>query len=158
MGQERRKSPRLPIAADLAEPMELTVFETVGQKGAAAKFKAKQVPTILTNISSGGMALIAFGAKETFKQSTKIQMVFDLPGLAKAKINGKIVHVESKKEMQTLGVKFLNLAQTLKNKITKMANDYMDCESRLAFNVPDVCIGQSCHYFGLCKKPQKLPL
>ncbi len=153
-GKERRVHLRLPIATELAEQMELTVFET----GAGKDLKARRVPTIVTNISAGGMSLIAFGARETFTSATKIELVVNLPGLANSKISGEIVHVKSLNEMQALGVRFLKLAKPLKDKIAQMTDDYADCENRIAFNIPEVCVGDKCHYFKLCNKAQKLTL
>jgi hypothetical protein len=152
--KERRVHPRLPVATELAEQMELTVFET----GKTSNLKAKRVPTIVTNISTGGMSLIAFGAREIFTRATKIQLVVNLPGLANSKISGEIVHIKSLNEMQALGVRFVRLAKSLRDKIAQMTDDYTDCESRISFNIPEVCVGDQCHYFNLCNKPQKLTL
>lgn len=153
---ERRESIRIPITADVGEPIEITLAETASSAAAHnSKPKTKSVPAILTNISGGGMSIIVFGGQEFFTEKAKIQVIANLPGMAHAKIEGQIMHVRSHAEMQTLGVRFMTLAHDVRLRIQKIVGDYDDCETRISINIPEVCTGHACHYFGLCKKIQK---
>lgn len=158
MKKERRRYPRVPVAADIGEPVELMLFER-GKGKESGRAHARRVPAILTNISSGGMAFVVFGAKEMFDQVSRIKLVANLPGFNRANIDAQIMHVRGRsQDMQTLGVRFVNTAKTFRDKIKKMANDYLDCDNRTLLRVPEACLGHECHYFGLCQKPQKLSL
>ena len=156
IGKDRRKHPRISIAADLAEPVEITFLQKIpSEDGSANHIKAQRIPAILANISTGGMAMVAFGAKEIFAHVNKIQLVSNIPGLDNSKIEGKLVHVRHREGIQTLGVRFTTIAKKLKQRICHIVNDYADCETRISLHIPEVCVGNSCHFFNLCKKTQK---
>ncbi|MBI2069429.1 MAG: PilZ domain-containing protein [Elusimicrobia bacterium] len=155
---ERRKYPRIPIAADLAEPVEIVLLrqQSNGRISTTNGHKAHRIPAILANISAGGMALVAFGEKEIFARVRRIHLVANIPGFERAKIEGNLVHVRSREGIQTLGVRFAAVAKKLKDRIRHLIDDYSDCETRIGLRLPEVCTGQTCRFFNLCKKAQKL--
>lgn len=156
MGKERRRYLRVPVAADLAEPVEIAVSRSGIVRSRPTK--SLSVPAILANISAGGMALVAFAPRETFSGTSIIQVMVNLPGLGHSKINGRLVHLKSREGIQTLGVRFGAVDQKFKNRVGHIIDDYTDCETRISLRIPEVCTGKTCHYFGLCKKIQKLEL
>lgn len=157
MGKERRRHLRIPIAADLAEPVEIAVFSKEAASG-KDRVKPQKIPAILANISAGGMALVAFAPKNTFSKATSIQLMLNLPSLGKSAITGRLVHLKSREDIQSLGVRFNDVTKQFRDRIRHIIDDYSDCETRVGLRIPEVCTGQVCHYFGLCKKVQKLEL
>lgn len=154
--RDRRKHPRIPVAADLAEPIEIAV-----QKGPVSPKRnnhnrSMKIPAILANISPGGMALVAFGSREILNGVTRIQLISDLPGLSNTRLEGTLVHVRDREGVQTLGVRFSTLTKTVRTRLCHIVDDYADCETRIALNIPEVCVGSGCYFFNLCKKAQKL--
>ncbi|MFC1521744.1 PilZ domain-containing protein [Elusimicrobiota bacterium] len=154
MKQERRKSPRIPLAAELAEPIDISFTLPDANKVK----KTHTMPAILLNMSAGGMSLILFGGDEIFKHTKEISFVANIAGFAHAKFEGQVIYLKAKEGMQTIGIRFTSLDKKVKDRITKMIDDYLDCKTRVSLRVPDVCTGKQCHYHGLCEKPQKLEL
>lgn len=149
-GRERRRHTRIPLTADVAEPVEISFRQP------KLSNSNRSVPAILANFSPGGMALIAFGTQGLLKPNSIIQLTANFPGMTPARITCKIVRIHTRSEMQTLGVRFTALSKTVRLKFQRIVNDYDDCETRIGLNIPEVCIGQKCRYYGLCKKAQKL--
>ncbi len=149
-GKERRVHSRIPIAADVGEPIEISI-----PRNPANGNKSTSMPAILANISAGGMALIAFGAEGMIKEDSRLNLTTNLPGMTFNKIACQVVHVRCRSEMQTIGVRFTTMPATVKNRIAKLINDYDDCETRMGLGIPEVCTGKKCRYFALCKKTQK---
>jgi hypothetical protein len=52
------------------------------------------------------------------------------------------------------GIEFLNLQEAMVARIDQMSSDYINCESRIAENAPEVCT-EGCSFFTMCAKPQK---
>ncbi|MEK7287459.1 MAG: PilZ domain-containing protein [Elusimicrobiota bacterium] len=153
--KDRRKHPRIPVAADLAEPIEIAVLRSADSTP-KSKVKALRIPAILANISPGGMALVAFGSKKILEGVDRIRLVSNLPGLNRVRLDGTLVHLRDREGVQTLGVRFTCLAEKVRNRLRHIVDDYADCETRAALNIPEICVGSGCHFFNLCKKAQKI--
>jgi len=129
---ERRAHPRFAVVNDLIEPIVLTYAPDKAQKKPAGKKEGipkhlKTQPAILTSLSASGMSLIPFLAPphaKTFK------MTLTIPGLDRLPIEGKVVRVSEKGETYCVGIEFTKIAKKFQNKITKMAHDDVDCNTR----------------------------
>ncbi len=157
---ERRAHPRFAVVNDLIEPIVLTYAPDkadakaapVGKKGGIPKHLKTQ-PAILTSLSAGGMSLITFLAPphaKTFK------MTLTIPGLDRLPIVGKVVRVNEKGETFCVGIEFTKIAKKFQNKITQMAHDNVDCNTRVELSLPEACV-PDCGFHLLCTKPQKAP-
>lgn len=142
---ERRKHVRLPILHGILEPVEIQFFSKTSNG------KIKPQPAILSDLSAGGMRLITFLEPP---HSREINIVLNLQGLDEIPVKGKISWVKQKGEVYMTGIAFLSISKSNQNKINKMAEDYSDCDTRIALKLPDSCI-ETCRAHGLCNKPQK---
>jgi hypothetical protein len=142
--KERRKHVRLPILHGILEPVEIEFFAK-GTNG------IKPQPAILSDLSAGGMRLITFLEPP---HSTNLNIVLSLNGLERIPITGKISWVKQKGEVFMTGISFITISKENQKKINNMAEDYSDCDTRIALKLPEVCV-ETCKANGLCNKPQK---
>lgn len=141
--QERRKHARLPIIHGVVEPVNLAFEDHAGNMISQ--------PAILSNLSSGGMRLMTFIDPP---KGNLLEMSLELPGLGKFPVQGRIAWVRGKGGVFMTGIAFTNIGKAAVAKINAMAEDYEDCETRVALKLPEACVGScKCHY--LCNKPQK---
>lgn len=156
---ERRKHLRFAVVNDLIEPIVLTYAPDRDDPKAKSRGKGgipkhlKTQPAILTSLSAGGMSLITFLAPphaKTFK------MTLTIPGLDHLPIEGKVVRVSEKGETFCVGIEFIKIAKKFEKKITKMAHDDVDCNTRVELSLPEACV-PDCSFHLLCTKHQKAP-
>lgn len=152
---ERRRHRRFAVVHDLIEPIVLR-YAPAGKgksKDADIPKHLRTQPAILTNLSAGGMQLVTFLAPphaKTFK------MTLTIPGLDHLPIEGRVVRVIKKGETFSVGIEFVKIAQKYQKKITRMADDDTDCQTRISLGLPEACV-PSCSFHPLCSKPQKAP-
>ncbi|MFA5139763.1 MAG: PilZ domain-containing protein [Elusimicrobiota bacterium] len=150
---ERRKHPRFKVVSDLVEPIALRYApEKKCAKDDMPKY-ARTQPAILTSLSAGGLSLITFLAPphaKTFK------MTLSIPGLDHLPVQGKVVRVHQKGETYIVGIEFTKIAKKYQNLITTMANDDVDCNTRIGLGLPEACV-PNCRFHALCTKAQKSP-
>jgi hypothetical protein len=99
------------------------------------------------------MSLITFLAPphaKTFK------MTLTIPGLDNLPIEGRVVRVHRKGETYQVGIEFSRIAKKYQKQITRMANDDVDCNTRVSLGLPEACV-RTCTFHALCTKPQKAP-
>lgn len=148
-GSEKRRFPRFAVVEGMIEPI------TVDFSGAEdGKAEPRNQPAILTNLSAGGMSLILFLEPPRTK---KLEMVFSIPGLAEVPVEGKVVRVLEKGQTFNVGIMFTKISKKHEAAISAMAQDHIDCDTRIALNLPDACI-PDCRFASLCAKPQKMPV
>lgn len=155
-GAERRKHARFAVVEGMVEPITVN-FDA--QKKPAGRGRKGQPPTqknqpaILTDLSAGGMSLILF--LEPPKTKT-LEMVLNLPGLVEIPIEGRIVRISERGQTYNVGIAFTKISKKHQAQIDEMAQDHLDCETRLSLKLPESCVPK-CRFHALCAKPQKAP-
>jgi len=143
--KERREHVRLPILHGILEPVDVNFYD----KEDAGKSRPQ--PAILVDLSAGGMRLITFLEPP---HSKELNMILKLAGLKEMPIIGKISWVKEKGGVFMNGITFSEISNEDKKRISEMAEDYVDCDTRIALRLPEVCV-ETCRAQGLCNKPQK---
>jgi len=150
---ERRKHPRFPVVEGLVEPITVNFDE---EKPAPGEHRPaagpKNQPALLVNLSAGGMSLILFMEPP---RSKKFEMLLNLPGLERVPIEGRVVRVLEKGATFNVGIAFTKISRKHEDQINGMAQDHLDCETRIGLNLPEACV-PNCRFRALCAKPQKV--
>jgi hypothetical protein len=142
--KEKRKHVRLPILHGILEPVEIEFSKKKGGK-------TPPQPAILSDLSAGGMRLITFLEPP---HSRELNILLKLSGLKYIPIKGKISWVKEKGGVFMNGISFTLVSSEDRKKINEMAEDYSDCDTRIALKLPEVCV-EVCKAHWLCNKPQK---
>ena len=142
MKTDKRRHTRFPLVKDLAEPVDLFLLDE----------PARELPAVLINLSSGGMALVVFAH---VSGDTRLKITLNIPGLEGIELQGHVAWTEVKGDTTALGVRFNHIASEDSRRINQMAEAYQDCELKLSFGLRDVCF-RECAYWPLCHKPVKL--
>ncbi len=142
---DRRKFPRFPVMEGMIEPITLQLEGS----GSAPRNQ----PAILTNLSAGGMSLVLFAEPP---RTRRFEMILSLPGLSEVPVEGKVVHINEKGQTYKVGISFTKISKKHQNQIVSMAQDHMDCDTRVSLGLPEACVPK-CHFNALCMKPQKDP-
>ena len=145
-GKERRRHERLPIMDGVLETIDLR-FD------GSAKGAPVTIPAILTNISAGGMSLVTFSKPP---EARSFEMDLHLPGLNHIAIEAKISWMHEKGATYAVGMSFVKISKKDVACLQKMAQDFVDCETRIGMKLPEPC-APDCTFNLLCKKPQKAP-
>jgi hypothetical protein len=151
---ERRKHARFDVVSDLIEPIVLRYapdkpISKKAQKDIAKHLKTQ--PAILTSLSAGGLSIVTFLAPphtKTFK------MVLTIPGLDHLPIEGRVVRVAKKGETYNVGIQFTKIAKKYQKAIILMAEDDIDCNTRVSLGLPEACV-KTCSFHELCSKTVK---
>ncbi|MEK7858056.1 MAG: PilZ domain-containing protein [Elusimicrobiota bacterium] len=150
---DRRQYSRLPVVEGMIEPITLKFGGADGAKEDPKAAGAKGQPAILTNLSAGGMSLLMFLEPPHTK---KLDMVLSIPGLSHVPVEGKVVRINQKGETYSVGIAFTRIGKKYQTQISSMAQDHIDCETRLALKLPEACV-KTCTFHALCAKSQKAP-
>lgn len=145
----------MPVMEGMIEPITLRYADSK-KNSKPAHLSPEQThsqPAILTNLSAGGMSLVTFIEPPHTK---RLDMVLTLPGLDHIPIEGKVVRIHEKGETYSVGISFTKITPHHQKTISDQAQDYMDCETRLALSLPEACV-PACRFHLLCTKPQKAP-
>jgi hypothetical protein len=148
-GSEKRRFPRFAVVEGMIEPITVN-FSLNDEK---SKPEPRNQPAILTNLSAGGMSLILFLEPPRTK---KLEMVLNIPGLSAVPVEGKVVRVLEKGQTFNVGIMFTKISKKHEAAIVAMAQDHIDCDTRIALKLPDACV-PDCKFSALCAKPQKMP-
>ena len=143
--KERREHVRLPILHGILEPVDVNFYDNEDAG------KGRPQPAILVDLSAGGMRLITFLEPP---HSKELNMILKLAGVKEMPIIGKISWVKEKGGVFMNGITFSEISNEDKKRISEMAEDYVDCDTRIALRLPEVCV-ETCRANGLCNKPQK---
>lgn len=144
--KDRRQHHRLPVVEGLVEPINLR-YALPGEEKSVAQ------PAVMTNLSAGGMLIVTFMEPP---HSKRFEMDLNIPGLHHVPIEGQILRVHSKGEVHTVAIAFVKISDKDKHHISRMAQDYTDCETRISLNLPEACV-PTCQCHPLCTKIQKAP-
>lgn len=170
---ERRRFQRFPVVHGMVEPITIDFDEPkpgkaagLGKPSSASSRRAltpgaaaapaaapRNQPAILTNLSAGGMSLILFLEPPRTK---RLEMVLSIPGLTRIPIEGRVVRINEKGQTYNVGIAFTKIGKKHRDRISGMAQDHIDCETRISLKLPEVCV-QTCSFHALCAKPQKGP-
>ena len=113
--------------------------------------KETSLVAILADLSASGMRMISFlGAPLADTFSISLQ----LPGMEKMEIKARMAWVKQKENVYTIGIEFTNIAADHAAKISAMADDFNDCDTRILLRLPEVCVG-NCKACRICNKIQK---
>src|SRR5262249_39967948 len=129
-GKERRQHERLPIMDGVLEPIDLR-FEGTGKSGPVS------IPAILTNISVGGMSLVTFSEPQ---KANLFEMDLHLPGLHHMPVEAKITWMNAKGQTYAVGMAFVKIRKKDMECLSRMAQDYSDCEKRISLGLPEACV------------------
>jgi hypothetical protein len=150
---ERRKFPRVAVVSDIVEPIVLRYAQDKNEKSELIPEHLRAQPAVLMNLSAGGMQLITFLAPPHAKI---FKMTLTIPGLDRVPVQGRVVRVSKKGETYVVGIEFTKIAKKYQKRITQMAHDDVDCNTRLSLGLPEACV-PDCSFHALCTKPQKAP-
>ena len=145
VSKERRLHVRLPILHGILEPVEVE-FVTKTESG-----RNRAQPAILSDLSAGGMRLITFLEPP---HSRELNIILKLAGIREIPVIGKISWVKEKGGVFMNGIAFSSISPDDRKRINEMAEDYTDCDTRIALKLPEVCV-ETCRSHGLCNKQQK---
>ncbi|MBN1384270.1 MAG: PilZ domain-containing protein [Elusimicrobia bacterium] len=139
---EKRKHKRFPVLYNLIKPV---LIRTEGMESNAS------MPAIMANLSSGGMALLTFTPIPT----GQILIIFlDLKSLHVTNIKARVTRCENKGGSYNLGIQFLDLSKEIADKISKMADDFDLCETRILMGDKPIC-RKGCTYAPHCQRTAK---
>lgn len=142
--QERRRHPRVPVISNIVEPIDLAFTDSkTGQQHEAA--------AVLADLSASGMRIVSF-LKAPIAGSMKIKM--ELPFVGKFEVEAKTAWVRQKGPIYTIGIEFTKISSAVVQKITALANDFVDCNTRILLKLPEVCV-PNCKCNAICNKIQK---
>jgi len=143
--KERRKHARLPIINGVLEPVDIAYDASSGGGKTVAQ------PAMLANLSAGGMRLMTF--LEPLKGKI-LELSLNLPGLGSIPVKGRVSWIHGKGGVYMTGIACTEIGQHAAHKIGLMAQDFEDCDTRVALKLPEACVG-TCRAHSLCNKPQK---
>lgn len=142
--KERRRHPRVPVISNIVEPIDLAFSdEKTGQQHEAA--------AVLADLSASGMRIVSF-LKAPVASSMRIKM--ELPFVGKFEVEAKTAWVRQKGPIYTIGIEFTKISSAVVQKITALANDFVDCNTRILLKLPEVCV-PNCKCNAICNKIQK---
>ncbi len=114
--QERRRHPRLPLHLNVAKMVD---FKCEGLDQPA--------PAVLIDIAAGGVGMVCFALPQLAKNIT---FNIDLPGLVKAKLQGKIVRAVQKGDTYRVAIEFTEFQEQWSHMVSKLIKSQKDCEER----------------------------
>ncbi|OGR83292.1 MAG: hypothetical protein A3J74_11765 [Elusimicrobia bacterium RIFCSPHIGHO2_02_FULL_57_9] len=136
----------------MIEPITIN-FDRAEKYGQKAKSSSKNQPALMTNLSAGGLSLILFLEPPKAK---RLDMILNLPGFINIPIQGKVVRVNARGQIYNVGIAFTKISKKHQAQINTMAQDHLDCETRIGLKLPEACV-PVCKFHWLCVKPQKMP-
>ena len=141
---EKRRHPRVPVISNIVEPIDLAFTdEKTGQQHEAA--------AVLADLSASGMRIVSF-LKAPVAGSLRIKM--ELPFVGKFEVEARTAWVRQKGPIYTIGIEFMKISPAVVQKITTLANDFVDCNTRILLKLPEVCVS-NCKCHDICNKIQK---
>lgn len=141
---EKRRHPRVPVISNIVEPIDLAFTdEKTGQ--------AHEAAAVLADLSASGMRIVSF-LKAPVAGNLKIKM--ELPFVGKFEVEARTAWVRQKGPIYTIGIEFMKISPTVVQKITALANDFVDCNTRILLKLPEVCV-PNCKCNAICNKIQK---
>ena len=141
---ERRRHPRVPVISNIVEPIDLTYTDN-------SDGKVHQIAAVLADLSASGMRIVSF-LKAPIAGVMHIKM--ELPTIGKFDVEAKTAWVRQKGPVYTIGIEFTKIDSAVVSKIMALANDFLDCNTRIMLRLPEVCV-PNCRCQAICNKIQK---
>lgn len=141
---ERRKNPRVPVISNIVEPLDLSYTDD-------SDGKVHQIAAVLADLSASGMRIVSF-LKAPIAGIMHIKM--ELPSIGKFEVEAKTAWVRQKGPVYTIGIEFTKIDSSVASKIMALANDFLDCNTRIMLRLPEVCV-PNCKCQSICNKIQK---
>lgn len=141
---ERRRHPRVPVISNIVEPIDLTYTDN-------SDGKVHQIAAVLADLSASGMRIVSF-LKAPIAGVMHIKM--ELPTIGKFDVEAKTAWVRQKGPVYTIGIEFTKIDSAVAAKIMALANDFLDCNTRIMLRLPEVCV-PNCKCQSICNKIQK---
>ena len=141
---ERRRHPRVPVISNIVEPIDLTYTDN-------SDGKVHQIAAVLADLSASGMRIVSF-LKAPIAGTMHIKM--EIPTVGKFDVEAKTAWVRQKGPVYTIGIEFTKIDKTVSDKIMALANDFLDCNTRIMLRLPEVCV-PNCKCQSICNKIQK---
>lgn len=141
---ERRRHPRVPVISNIVEPIDLTYTDD-------SDGKIHQIAAVLADLSASGMRIVSF-LKAPIAGTMHIKM--EIPTVGKFDVEAKTAWVRQKGPVYTIGIEFTKIDKTVSDKIMALANDFLDCNTRIMLRLPEVCV-PNCKCQSICNKIQK---
>jgi len=91
---------------------------------------------------------------EIIPQKSKLDLELKFPDGSIIHCIIEVKHVLPREKKFLHGIEFLTLPSYLAQKIDKLSNDYIDCETRIQEKAAEIC-RSDCSFFNLCQKPQR---
>jgi c-di-GMP-binding flagellar brake protein YcgR len=137
---DRRKWKRVPITANVANPMVLQIPSPEGER---------TIPAIIINLSAGGMCILSFLPVEV-KEPVKLNM--EINGIKMDSVKAKIAWIREKSGTYLLGLEFCDISRGLHKRLNAMAEDYFECEKRILKGQGYEACHSDCSFWSLCTK------
>ncbi len=141
---ERRRHPRVPVISNIVEPIDLTYIDN-------SDGKMHQIAAVLADLSASGMRIVSF-LKAPIAGTMHIKM--EIPTVGKFDVEAKTAWVRQKGPVYTIGIEFTKIDKAVSDKIMALANDFLDCNTRIMLRLPEVCV-PNCKCNAICNKIQK---
>lgn len=143
MSQNRRKHKRFSATAFLNRKVRLSPLPP---------FFGEVTEGRLIDLSGGGLAL---DLDKIIPQGTNLHLEITFPDRSKIDCDVQVRHLAPWNGRHLHGFEFLNLPSVIAERIDRMSNDYIDCETRIVNEATEVCRSE-CAFFSICNKPEKV--
>jgi hypothetical protein len=140
---ERRRYKRFTATAFLRMPVNLMPVPP---------FFGRPVKGRLIDLSAGGMALLL---DEVIPLNTRLQVTIRFPDQNVVDATAQVRRIVPKDNKYLMGLEFQFISEEMCQRIDKMSNDYINCETRISEKKLDVC-RMDCAFYSMCSKPEKL--
>ncbi len=108
----------------------------------------------LLDLSAGGMAILI---EETIPKDAKLKLELTFPDHSILESNIRVCYSKAEKKEFLIGLEFLDIPDFMRNKISRMSEDFLGCENRIKKNAINIC-QLDCAFFSICDKHQKTKL
>lgn len=140
---------------NVGEPVDLQVIRD---------HKKTSIPGFILNLSAGGMKIVTLG-DQAAELTIGTHFVLDLQmhHIHPFHLEGQIISIQKGEKAKLhhtggewlLGLSFTKISSADSHEITRMANDWNICESKMQLNLPDICFKECCCW-DFCEKTVKL--
>jgi hypothetical protein len=143
MGAERRQHKRFTATAFLNKSVHLSPVPP---------FFGHSVKGRLIDLSAGGLAVLI---EEVIPHGTFLNLKLTFPDHSHIESIVCVRHVVPKGQSLLHGFEFLTLDSNGKERLDRMSNDFIDCESRIQSESQEIC-HTNCAFFSMCAKKEKI--
>jgi len=140
--EDQRRYPRFKSSAFLGVPVQVKPLPP---------FFGNPTKGQLVDLSAGGMAVLI---EEMIPKDTKLQLELTFPDHSVLESKVRICYAVGKEGGFLIGLEFKEIPDFMREKISRMTGDFLDCEKRIRLEEKKLC-RLECAFFNICDKPQK---